>query len=93
MARLEGLCFDLFMGTLDSVEKAIREAKMNKSSIYDIILVSDSTRRYKAQRLLHNFINDKGLYKSINPDEAEFTEHYGLRGYSTPMSWYQRCFN
>merc|ERR1712125_70747 len=32
----EGLCSDLFKGTLEPVEKALRDAKMDKSSIDDI---------------------------------------------------------
>merc|ERR1719431_823464 len=38
-ARFEELCSDLFKGTLEPVEKAMRDAKMDKSSINDIVLV------------------------------------------------------
>merc|ERR1712013_980916 len=38
-ARFEELCSDLFKGTLDPVEKALRDAKLDKSSIHDIVLV------------------------------------------------------
>merc|ERR1712095_84599 len=69
-ARFEELCSDLFRGTLDPVEKALRDAKMDKSSIHDIVLVGGSTRIPKIQKLLQDFFNGKELNKSINPDEA-----------------------
>merc|ERR1712198_124190 len=69
-ARFEELCSDLFKGTLEPVEKAMRDAKMDKSSIQDIVLVGGSTRIPKVQKLLQDFFNGKELNKSINPDEA-----------------------
>merc|ERR1711874_387292 len=69
-ARFEELCSDLFRGTLQPVEKALRDAKMDKSSINDIVLVGGSTRIPKIQKLLSEFFNGKDLNKSINPDEA-----------------------
>merc|ERR1711937_30836 len=69
-ARFEELCSDLFKGTLEPVEKAMRDAKMDKSSIDDIVLVGGSTRIPKVQKLLQDFFNGKELNKSINPDEA-----------------------
>ena len=69
-ARFEELCSDLFKGTLEPVEKAMRDAKMDKSSINDIVLVGGSTRIPKVQKLLQDFFNGKELNKSINPDEA-----------------------
>jgi len=69
-ARFEELCADLFRGTLDPVEKALRDAKMDKSSIDELVLVGGSTRIPKVQKLLTEFFNGKELNKSINPDEA-----------------------
>jgi len=69
-ARFEELNADLFRATMDPVEKAIRDAKMDKSSIHDIVLVGGSTRIPKVQKLLQDFFNGKELNKSINPDEA-----------------------
>merc|ERR1712024_416508 len=69
-ARFEELCADLFKGTLDPVEKALRDAKMDKSDIHEILLVGGSTRILKIQKLLQDFFNGKELNKSINPDEA-----------------------
>ena len=69
-ARFEELNGDLFRGTLEPVEKALRGAKFNKGQIHDIVLVGGSTRIPKIQKLLQDFFNGKELNKSINPDEA-----------------------
>ncbi|KAL1517664.1 hypothetical protein ABEB36_001399 [Hypothenemus hampei] len=69
-ARFEELNADLFRGTLQPVEKALADAKMDKGSIHDIVLVGGSTRIPKIQQLLQNFFNGKQLNLSINPDEA-----------------------
>nr|AFU72268.1 heat shock cognate 70 kDa protein [Solen grandis] len=69
-ARFEELNADLFRGTLEPVEKSLRDAKMDKSQIHDIVLVGGSTRIPKIQKLLQDFFNGKELNKSINPDEA-----------------------
>ncbi|XP_036624520.1 heat shock 70 kDa protein 6-like [Trichosurus vulpecula] len=69
-ARFEELCSDLFRGTLEPVEKALRDAKMDKGQIHDVVLVGGSTRIPKVQKLLQDFFHGKELNKSINPDEA-----------------------
>ncbi|KPM11560.1 disulfide-isomerase A6 [Sarcoptes scabiei] len=69
-ARFEELCADLFRSTLDPVEKALRDAKLDKSQVQEIVLVGGSTRIPKIQKLLQDFFNGKELNKSINPDEA-----------------------
>ncbi|XP_026852278.1 heat shock cognate 71 kDa protein-like isoform X1 [Electrophorus electricus] len=69
-ARFEELNADLFRGTLEPVEKALRDAKMDKTQIHDIVLVGGSTRIPKIQKLLQDFFNGRDLNKSINPDEA-----------------------
>uniref|UniRef100_A0A1Y1KMA2 Heat shock protein 70 n=2 Tax=Photinus pyralis TaxID=7054 RepID=A0A1Y1KMA2_PHOPY len=69
-ARFEELCSDLFRGTLQPVEKALADAKMDKGSIHDVVLVGGSTRIPKIQSLLQNYFCGKPLNLSINPDEA-----------------------
>jgi len=69
-ARFEEMCADLFRGTLDPVEKALRDAKTDKGQIQEIVLVGGSTRIPKIQKLLQDFFNGKELNRSINPDEA-----------------------
>ena len=69
-ARFEELCADLFRGTMEPVERALRDAKFDKSDIHEIVLVGGSTRIPKIQKLLQDLFNGKELNKSINPDEA-----------------------
>ncbi|CAI9094371.1 OLC1v1030096C1 [Oldenlandia corymbosa var. corymbosa] len=69
-ARFEELNMDLFRKCMDPVEKCLRDAKMDKNSIHDVVLVGGSTRIPKVQQLLQDFFNGKELCKSINPDEA-----------------------
>jgi L1 cell adhesion molecule like protein len=69
-ARFEELNADLFRKTLEPVEHALRDARIDKSKIDAIVLVGGSTRIPKIQKLLQEFFNGKELDQSINPDEA-----------------------
>merc|ERR1712022_13460 len=69
-ARFEELCMDLFRGTMEPVEKVMRDSKMDKRSVHDVVLVGGSTRIPKVQSLLSDFFGGKEPSKSINPDEA-----------------------
>lgn len=69
-ARFEELNADLFRSTMEPVEKALHDAKMDKAMIHDIVLVGGSTRIPKVQKFLQDLFNGKELNKSINPDEA-----------------------
>ncbi|XP_042483944.1 heat shock 70 kDa protein-like [Macadamia integrifolia] len=69
-ARFEELCMDLFLKCMEPVEKCLRDAKMDKSQVHEVVLVGGSTRIPKIQQLLSDFFNGKELCKSINPDEA-----------------------
>ena len=69
-ARFEELCADLFRSTLEPVEKVLRDSKLDKSQIDEIVLVGGSTRIPKVQKLVSDFFNGKELNRSINPDEA-----------------------
>lgn len=51
-------------------ERVLTDAKMDKGSVNDVVLVGGSTRIPKVQSLLQDFFNGKELCKSINPDEA-----------------------
>ncbi|KAK2666006.1 hypothetical protein Ddye_004580 [Dipteronia dyeriana] len=69
-ARFEKLNMDLFRKCMELVEKCLSDAKMDKSTVHDVVLVGGSTRIPKVQRLLQDFFDGKGLCKNINPDEA-----------------------
>ncbi|KAJ5272838.1 hypothetical protein N7478_007963 [Penicillium angulare] len=68
-ARFEELCQDLFRSTMEPVERVLRDAKCDKSTVHEIVLVGGSTRIPKIQKLVSDFFN-KDPNKSINPDEA-----------------------
>mmetsp|Transcript_28691 Transcript_28691/g.68505 ORF Transcript_28691/g.68505 Transcript_28691/m.68505 type:complete len:657 (-) Transcript_28691:100-2070(-) len=69
-AKFEELCSDLFRGTIDPVDRVLRDSKISKGQVHEIVLVGGSTRIPKIQSLLQDFFNGKELNKSINPDEA-----------------------
>ncbi len=69
-ARFEELCGDIFRQTLDSVEKVIRDAKIDKSQIDQCVLVGGSSRIPYIQKILSDYLGGKELNKSVNPDEV-----------------------
>jgi L1 cell adhesion molecule like protein len=69
-ARFEELCSDLFRRSMDPVEKVLRDSKLSKGDIDEIVLVGGSTRVPKIQSLLSEYFNGKELCKNINPDEC-----------------------
>ncbi|KAI1912453.1 ATPase with role in protein import into the ER [Ophidiomyces ophidiicola] len=69
-AKFEELNMDLFKKTLRTVEQVLKDAKVKKSDIHDIVLVGGSTRIPKVQQLLEEFFGGKKASKGINPDEA-----------------------
>jgi len=69
-ARFEDLCGDYFRNCLGPVEKVLKDAKMGKGDIDEVVLVGGSTRIPKVQQLITQFFNGKEPCKSINPDEA-----------------------
>jgi L1 cell adhesion molecule like protein len=69
-ARFEDLNMDYFKACMEPVEKVLRDAKMSKGSVHEIVLVGGSTRIPKVQSLLKDFFNGKEPCRSINPDEA-----------------------
>jgi len=69
-ARFEEICSDIFKRSLEPVEKVLRDAKLDKGSITDIVLVGGTTRIPKVQSMLSDFFGGKELCKSMNPDEC-----------------------
>ena len=69
-ARFEEMNMDLFRGCMDPVEKVLRDSKIDKRQVHDLVLVGGSTRIPKVQQLLSDFFSGKEPNKSINPDEA-----------------------
>lgn len=69
-AKFESLCDSLFRKCMGPVEQVLRDAKMSKEKVDDIVLVGGSSRIPRVQQLLREFFNGKELCQSINPDEA-----------------------
>ncbi|TIA99731.1 hypothetical protein E3P96_02844 [Wallemia ichthyophaga] len=69
-AKFEEINNDLFRKTLKPVEQVLKDAKVSKTEVDDIVLVGGSTRIPKVQQLLQDFFDGKQLSKGINPDEA-----------------------
>jgi L1 cell adhesion molecule like protein len=69
-ARFEDLCMDYFKKCMEPCEKVLRDAKIAKNQVDEVVLVGGSTRIPKIQSLLAEFFNGKEPCKSINPDEA-----------------------
>lgn len=69
-AKFEELNMDLFKKTLKPVEQVLKDAKVKKSEIDDIVLVGGSTRIPKVQSLIEEYFGGKKASKGINPDEA-----------------------
>merc|ERR1711988_588065 len=69
-AKFEEMNMGLFRKTMQPVEKVLRDAKISKKDVDEVVLVGGSTRIPKIQSLLQQFFNGKEPNKSINPDEA-----------------------
>ncbi|KAK8832889.1 hypothetical protein WA577_001707 [Blastocystis sp. JDR] len=56
-ARFEELNMDYFRKTMAPVEKVLRDAKLSKSEVEEVVLVGGSSRIPKVQKLLQEFFN------------------------------------
>ena len=68
-AKFEDICMDLFKKTIEPVEQVLKDSKLSKTQIDEIVLVGGSTRIPKIQQLLKDFFNGKKLNNGVNPDE------------------------
>ena len=68
-AKLEQLVDTLIQKTLKPVEAALKDAKLTKSDIGEVILVGGMTRMPKVQQVVKDFFG-KEPHKGINPDEV-----------------------
>ncbi|KAL9297472.1 hypothetical protein ACSQ67_023368 [Phaseolus vulgaris] len=69
-AKFEEINMELFEECMETVDRCLRDAKMDKNSVHDVVLVGGSSRIPKVQQLLQDFFNGKDLCTSLNPDEA-----------------------
>ena len=61
---------EIFRKTIEPVDRVLKDAKMSKSEVHEVILVGGSTRIPKVQQLIKSYFNGKEPLKSLNPDEA-----------------------
>lgn len=69
-AKFDQICQPIFEKALAPLDQCLKDAKMSKSDIDEVIIVGGSTRIPKLQEMLSNYFNGKQLNKSLNPDEA-----------------------
>merc|ERR1719428_1700936 len=69
-AKFEHLCKADFQRCMEPVRRVLKDSKLSKNEIDEVVLVGGSTRIPKIQQMLSEFFNGKELNKSINPDEA-----------------------
>ncbi|APB33066.1 molecular chaperone dnak [Gloeomargarita lithophora Alchichica-D10] len=68
-AKFEELCADLFDRCKVPVEQALRDAKLDKSKIDEVVMVGGSTRIPAVQQVVRQVLG-KDPNQSVNPDEV-----------------------
>ena len=69
-ARFDEIITEFVKNTMDPVDKCLKDAKLGKGDIDQVVLVGGSTRILKVQKTLSEYFNGKELCKSINPDDC-----------------------
>lgn len=69
-AKFEELGSSIFQRVIKPIEQVLKDAKVSKSSIDEIVLVGGSTRIPKIRSMLSEMFNGKKLNESVNPDEV-----------------------
>jgi molecular chaperone DnaK len=68
-AKFEEICANLIDRCRIPVENSVRDAKINKSDIHEVVLVGGSTRIPAVQKLVKDVLG-KDPNQSVNPDEV-----------------------
>ena len=69
-AKFESLCEPFFRRCIGPLDNLLKDAKMSKDQINEIVMVGGSSRIPKIRELLSSYFNGKKLNDSVNPDEA-----------------------
>ena len=69
-AKFEQLCDAPFRRTVAPLDGLLRDAKMSKQDIHEIVMVGGSTRIPRIRQLVSEYFGGKKLNDSVNPDEA-----------------------
>ena len=69
-AKFESLCEPFFRRCIDPLNNLLRDAKMSKQDVHEIVMVGGSSRIPKIRDMLMSYFSGKKLNDSVNPDEA-----------------------
>ena len=69
-AKFESLCEPLMKRCMDPIEQVLRDSKMSKDQVHEVVMVGGSSRIPKVRQMVMDFFNGKKLNDSVNPDEA-----------------------
>lgn len=69
-AKFEQMCEPVFRRTVAPLDQLLKDAKLSKDQIHEIIMVGGSTRIPRIRQLVQDYFNGKKLNDSVNPDEA-----------------------
>lgn len=69
-AKFESLCDSTFKRVLEPVIKVLKDSKLAKDDVHEVVMVGGSTRIPKIQKMISEFFGGKKLNLGINPDEA-----------------------
>jgi len=69
-AKFESLCDAAFRRCMGPVEQVLRDAKVGKGDVHEVVMVGGSSRIPRVRQLVTDFFNGKKLNDSVHPDEA-----------------------
>jgi L1 cell adhesion molecule like protein len=72
-SKFEELCQENFKRCIIPLEQALKDSKLSKSEIDEVIMIGGSTRIPYVREIVQKFFNGKQLRVDVNPDEAVAT--------------------
>jgi L1 cell adhesion molecule like protein len=69
-AKFEQLCEPVFKRILEPMEQVLRDSKISKDRIDEVVMVGGSSRIPRVRQMVMDFFNGKKLNDSVHPDEA-----------------------
>lgn len=69
-AKFEQLCESLFQQCMGPLDQVLRDSKISKDQIAEVVMVGGSSRIPKVRQLLTDYFGGKKLSDAVHPDEA-----------------------
>ena len=69
-AKFEALCDAVFRKCMEPLEQVLRDSKIPKDKVHEVVMVGGSSRIPKIRQLVMDFFGGKKLNDSVHPDEA-----------------------